>query len=52
VNGQVIVKVFLQPHASLDTANARVTAISQTILRQMRGLRRHSLRASAHLLFR
>src|SRR6202789_2884895 len=35
VNGQAIVKIFLQPHASLDTANAQVTAISQTILRQM-----------------
>src|SRR6202046_767552 len=35
VNGQAIVKVFLQPGASLDTANAQVTAISQTILRQM-----------------
>src|SRR5262245_4908274 len=32
VNGQAIVKIFLQPHASLDTANAQVTAISQTIL--------------------
>ena len=35
VNGQAIVKIFLQPHASLDTANAQVTAISQTILRQL-----------------
>src|SRR5918999_1315628 len=28
VNGQAIVKIFLQPHASLDTANAQVTAVS------------------------
>jgi multidrug efflux pump subunit AcrB len=33
VNGIAIVKVFLQPTASLDTANAQVTAISQTMLR-------------------
>ena len=26
VNGQAIVKIFLQPHASLDTANAQITA--------------------------
>jgi multidrug efflux pump subunit AcrB len=35
VNGQAIVKIFLQPSASLDTANAQITAISQTILRQL-----------------
>src|ERR1700733_15310308 len=35
VNGQAIVKIFLQPTASLDTANAQVTAVSQTILRQL-----------------
>src|SRR5918996_1266566 len=35
VNGQAIVKVFLQPNASLDTANAQITAVSQTILRQL-----------------
>ena len=35
VNGQAIVKIFLQPGASLDTANAQVTAISQTALRQL-----------------
>src|SRR5882672_5834162 len=34
VNGQAMVKIFLQPNARLDTANAQVTAISQTILRQ------------------
>jgi CzcA family heavy metal efflux pump len=33
VNGQSIVKIFLQPGTSLDTANAQVTAVSQTILR-------------------
>jgi CzcA family heavy metal efflux pump len=35
LNGQALVKIFLQPGASLDTANAQVTAISQTILRQL-----------------
>jgi multidrug efflux pump subunit AcrB len=35
VNGQVIVKIFLQPGAHLDTANAQVTAVSQEILRQL-----------------
>ena len=35
VNGQAIVKIFLQPNASLDTANAQVTAVSQVILRQL-----------------
>jgi multidrug efflux pump subunit AcrB len=35
VNGQSMVKIFLQPSASLDTANAQVTAVSQTILRQL-----------------
>src|SRR5215475_9582855 len=35
VNGTAIVKVFLQPSASIDRANAQVTAISQTILRQL-----------------
>jgi multidrug efflux pump subunit AcrB len=35
VNGQAIIKVFLQPYASLDTANAQITAFSQTALRQM-----------------
>jgi multidrug efflux pump subunit AcrB len=33
--GRAIVRVFLQPGASLDTANAQVTAASQTILRGM-----------------
>src|ERR1700691_4863952 len=35
VNGQAIVKIFLQPGASLGTANAQGTAISQTVLRQL-----------------
>src|ERR1700751_2243538 len=35
VNGQAIVKVFLQPNSSLENANAQVTAVSQTILRQL-----------------
>src|SRR2546427_144539 len=32
VNGQAMVKIFLQPHARLDTANAQVTAVSQNIV--------------------
>jgi multidrug efflux pump subunit AcrB len=35
VNGQAIVKIFLQPHTSLETANAQLTAISQALLRQL-----------------
>ena len=35
VNGEAIVKIFLQPDASLDTANAQITSASQTILRQL-----------------
>ncbi len=35
VNGQSMVKIYLQPNARLDTANAQVTAVSQTILRQL-----------------
>jgi multidrug efflux pump subunit AcrB len=34
-NGTVVVKMFLQPNASLDTANAQVTAASQALLRQL-----------------
>src|SRR6204780_2710640 len=34
-NGQSVVKIFLQPGASLDTANAQVTALSQFELRQL-----------------
>src|SRR6202522_2941560 len=35
VAGQAIVKIYLQPGADLATANAQVTAISQTVLRQL-----------------
>ena len=35
INGQAVVKIFLQPHTDLATANAQVTAISQTVLRQL-----------------
>jgi CzcA family heavy metal efflux pump len=35
VNGQAVVKIFLQPGSSLENANAQVTAVSQTILRQL-----------------
>ena len=35
VNGLAVVKIFLQPRASLDAAKAQVTGASQTILRQM-----------------
>ncbi len=34
-NGVAVVKVFLQPGASLDRANAQVTATSQYLLRQL-----------------
>ncbi|MBS1821242.1 MAG: efflux RND transporter permease subunit [Acidobacteria bacterium] len=34
-NGVVVVKIFLQPGASLDTANAQVTAASQYLIRQL-----------------
>jgi CzcA family heavy metal efflux pump len=34
-NGQSVIKIFLQPGASLDTANAQVTALSQFELRQL-----------------
>src|SRR5271168_773395 len=35
VNGQAIVKIFLQPNSSLENANAQITAVSQNILRQL-----------------
>ena len=35
VNGLAVVKIYLQHGARLDTANAQVTAASQTILRQL-----------------
>jgi multidrug efflux pump subunit AcrB len=34
-NGIAVVKIYLQPNASLDTANAQITAVSQYILRQL-----------------
>jgi CzcA family heavy metal efflux pump len=34
-NGLSIVKIYLQPGSSLDTANAQVTSVAQTALRQM-----------------
>src|SRR5271154_6719096 len=34
-NGESIVKIYLQPGASLETANAQVTAASQFMLRQL-----------------
>src|SRR5258708_38099213 len=34
-NGVAFVKVFLQPGASLDSANAQITAASQYLLRQL-----------------
>src|ERR1700727_500489 len=35
VNGTAIVKIYLQPKASVDRANAEITAASQTILKQL-----------------
>jgi len=35
VAGQVVVKIYLQPNASLDTANAQVSAASEFQLRQL-----------------
>jgi multidrug efflux pump subunit AcrB len=35
IAGQVIIKVYLQPGASLDTANAQVTSASQFILKSL-----------------
>ncbi|MGA3201054.1 MAG: efflux RND transporter permease subunit [Bryobacteraceae bacterium] len=34
-NGMSVVKIFLQPGASLDTANAQITAASQFLVRQL-----------------
>src|SRR3984893_686085 len=34
-NGMSVIKIFLQPGASLDTANAQVTAASQYLVRQL-----------------
>jgi len=35
LNGRAIIKVFLQPNASVDTANAQITAASQASIGQM-----------------
>ena len=35
INGQSIIKIFLQPNASLAIANAQITAVSQVALRQL-----------------
>jgi multidrug efflux pump subunit AcrB len=35
VNGTSIVKIYLQPNASIDRANAEITGASQTILKQL-----------------
>ena len=35
LNGTAVVKIFLQPYATATTAVAQVTAVSQTILKQM-----------------
>jgi CzcA family heavy metal efflux pump len=35
INGVALVRIFLQPNASIDGATAQVTAASQTVLRQM-----------------
>jgi multidrug efflux pump subunit AcrB len=35
LNGQSIIKIFLQPNASLAIANAQITAVSQVALRQL-----------------
>src|ERR1700678_3391640 len=35
INGTAIVKIYLQPGDSVDRANAQITAVSQTILRQL-----------------
>ncbi|MEO6601923.1 MAG: efflux RND transporter permease subunit [Polyangiaceae bacterium] len=35
LNGVAVVKIFFQPGANIDSATAQVTAISQTVVRQM-----------------
>src|SRR5207253_2124538 len=35
LNGIAVVKVFFQPHANIEKAIAQITAISQTILKQL-----------------
>src|SRR6202451_4440257 len=34
-NGEAVVRIFLQPNADLATENAQVTALSQSVLRQL-----------------
>jgi multidrug efflux pump subunit AcrB len=34
-NGMGVIKVFLQPGASVDAATAQITAVAQTVLKQM-----------------
>jgi CzcA family heavy metal efflux pump len=34
-SGVIVIKVFLQPNASLDTANAQITAAAETVLKQL-----------------
>ena len=36
-NGFGIIKIFFQPNVDIRTANAQVTAISQTLIKQMPG---------------
>ena len=45
LTGTAIVKVYLQPSANIDRANAQVTAVSQTILRNLPVPRKNSVRA-------
>jgi multidrug efflux pump subunit AcrB len=35
INGEAIIKIYLQPGASLDTANAQVSAASEEMLKQL-----------------
>jgi multidrug efflux pump subunit AcrB len=35
INGTAVIRIYFQLNASVDKANAQVTAISQTILRQL-----------------
>ncbi|MEO6380482.1 MAG: efflux RND transporter permease subunit, partial [Nitrobacter sp.] len=34
-NGVSIIKIFFQPNVNIETANAQVTAISQTMIKQL-----------------
>ena len=35
INGRALIKIFLQPGANLDTANAQVSSVSQSALKQL-----------------